>query len=534
MTGTHPGPGHLTHTGGMVRAIVRRDRIRIAVWVGAIVLMVGTSAAATKGLFPTQADLDTAAVASNSPAVIAFNGPPLALDTLGGQVAFQIGAPVLVIAALMSILMIGRLTRGEEEAGRLELVRSLPVGRHAPLVAAGLVVTAMNVTLGVLIALALLGTGLDLFGSVTFALEFVVLGLVFAAVTLVTSQITENTRLAYGLAGALLAVSFVLRAIGDMHGGGLSWLSPIGWVQQSRAWAGERWWPFAFALAVAAALVGTAAAMLTRRDLGAGLVPPRPGRATARPGLRSPLALAVRLQRGTVVGWCAGVAFGGIAYGSITNSIEAFVRDNPQLADLLVASGGGASLVESYLATATRIVALIGAGYSIQSILHLRSEETSLRAEPVLASPVSRMRWAAAYMVVAAAGSVIVLAVAGVSIGISAAITTGDASLVARMFAASLSYTPALWVFVAVGVALSGLLPRVAVGTWATVAVAFVITMFAALLDLPQWIVDLSPFEHVPLLPAQGFAWTPIVALLAVAAALGGAGVAGLRHRDIG
>ncbi len=427
----------------------------------------------------------------DNPAIIAFNGPPLALDTLGGQIAFQIGAPGLVIAALMSILMIGRLTRGEEEAGRLELVRSLPVGRHAPLLAGGIVVAVMNVVLGVLIAIAVSGIGLGVFGSVTFALEFVALGLVFAAVTLVTSQITDNTRLAYGLAGCVLAVSYVLRAIGDMHGGGLSWLSPIGWVQQSHAWAGERWWPLAFALAVSIGLVGVAVAMLARRDLGAGLVAPRPGRAHARPGLRSPLALATRLQRSTVAGWCAGVAFGGIAYGSITNSIETFVRDNPQMADILIAKGSGASLVESYLATSTRITALIGSGFSIQSILRLRSEETALRAEPLLASPVSRTRWAAAYALVAAAGSVIVLAVAGGSIGISAAIATGDSSLVTRVLGASLAYAPAMWVFVAVGIALSGLLPRLAVGTWATVVVAFVITMFAALLDLPT--VDRRP-----------------------------------------
>lgn len=534
MTGSHRVRGDVTQTSGLVRAIARRERVRITVWVGAIALMVGASAAGTKGLFPTQADLDAAAAASNNPAIIAFNGPPFALDTLGGQIAFQIGAPGLVIAALMSIMMIGRLTRGEEEAGRLELVRSLPVGRHAPLLAGGIVVAVMNLVLGALIAIALSAIGLDVLGSVTFALQFVVLGLVFAAVTLVGSQITDNTRLAYGLAGCVLAASFVVRAIGDMHGGGLSWLSPIGWVQRSQAWAGERWWPLALGLAVSAGLAGFAVAMLARRDLGAGLVAPRPGRARARPGLRSPLALAIRLQRGSVAGWCAGVAFGGIAYGSITNSVEAFVRDNPQMADILVAPGGGASLVESYLATSIRITALIGTGYSIQSILRLRSEETALRAEPVLASPVSRTRWAAAYIQVALTGSVVVLAVAGGSIGISAAIATHDSSLVTRVLGASLAYTPAMWVLVAVGVALSGQLPRVAVGTWASVVVAFVITMFAALLNLPQWIVDLSPFEHVPLMPAQRFAWTPIVVLLTATGALGTVGIIGLRRRDIG
>ena len=97
-----------------------------------------TTAASTKSLYPTQADLDAAALAArDNPAALAFNGPDQALDTIGGQVAFQVGAFGLVMVGLMSVLLVGRLTRGEEDSGRLELVRSMPVGRHAPL-AAGL------------------------------------------------------------------------------------------------------------------------------------------------------------------------------------------------------------------------------------------------------------------------------------------------------------------------------------------------------------------------------------------------------------
>ena len=130
------GPSHREGAIGLVRANLRRDRIRIGVWIAGITAMVGVSAQSVKALFPTQADLDAAAASSDNPAIVAFQGPPYGLDTVGGQIAFQIGAPGLVLVGLMALLQTGRLTRTEEEAGRLELVRSLPVGRHAPTLAA--------------------------------------------------------------------------------------------------------------------------------------------------------------------------------------------------------------------------------------------------------------------------------------------------------------------------------------------------------------------------------------------------------------
>jgi len=123
----------LEGTGALVRLILRRDRIRIFIWVAGIVLLVALTATSVRSLFPTQAAIDQAAAATQHNAgAIAFNGPAQGLDTLGGQVAFQVGALGMVIVALMSLFMIGRLTRGDEEAGRLELIRSLPVGIDDP------------------------------------------------------------------------------------------------------------------------------------------------------------------------------------------------------------------------------------------------------------------------------------------------------------------------------------------------------------------------------------------------------------------
>ena len=151
--------------------------------------------------------------------------------------AFQTGAIGIVVVALMNLLMIGRLTRGEEEAGRLELLRSLPVGRHAASSAAILTVAGMDVIVGVLATLTLLTQGLPTMGSLVFGLSFLLSGLLFAGVAMVAAQVSENTRVVYGIAGAVLGAAFVLRAVGDIGDGTVSWFSPIGWAQKARPFA---------------------------------------------------------------------------------------------------------------------------------------------------------------------------------------------------------------------------------------------------------------------------------------------------------
>jgi ABC-2 type transport system permease protein len=524
----------LTGTATLTRFIVRRDRVRIVVWVAAIGVLVALMAAGVKGLLPTQADLDQAAAASSgNAAAIAFNGPVQGLSTLGGEVAFQAGAMGLVVAALMSVLMIGRLTRGEEESGRLEMLRSLPVGSHAPTAAAALTVTAMNVAVGVLVTLALLGQRLPLTGTVTFGVSFTLAGLLFAGVAMVAAQVTENTRVVYGIAGAVLGASFLLRAVGDIGDGTLSWFSPIGWAQKTRPFAGERWWPFLLLLAATAGLVLATGALAARRDVGAGLVQPGPGRPTASRALGYPLGLALRLQRGSLIGWSVGLFITGLAYGSIANSVDSFVRDNKALADMLASAGGG-SLTSSYLATSFGVLALVGTGFAVQSTLRLRTEELSLRAEPVLATPVSRGRWAVSHLTVAFGGSVVVLAVAGLAVGVGYSLGGGDLTLLPSLVGAALVYVPAMWLLVGLTVALLGWVPRTASATWAVLAACFVIGLLGRVLQLPTWLMTISPFQHVPALPAADLSVVPLVVLTAIAAGLTWAGLYGLRRRDIG
>ncbi|HKW71352.1 MAG TPA: ABC transporter permease [Candidatus Dormibacteraeota bacterium] len=524
----------LTGTAALIRLILRRDRIRISIWVVSIALVVFLSVVGVKSLFPTQASIDQAAAATQHNAgAIAFNGPAQGLDTLGGQIAFQVGAFGMVVVALMSLFMVGRLTRGDEEAGRLELVRSLPVGIHAPTLAALIVVVAMNAVVGLLSSAFLLAEGLPTAGSLVLGASFATAGLFFTGVALVVAQITENTRVVYGSGGAILGLAYLMRIVGDVGDGTVSWFSPIGLAQKARPFAGERWWPLLPLLAAALALIATAFRLSLRRDLGAGLIASRPGRIVAAPSLGHPLGLAMRLQRGALLGWGAGVLVTGIAYGSIAPTIDSFVANNKAMADFLASAGIG-SLTNIYFATSFRVMALVASGFAIQSALRLRTEESALRAESVLATVVSRWRWAASHLTIALTGSVGLLAVAGLATGVSYAIAGGPWSSLPGLLGAAVVYAPAMWLMSGLAMIVFGFAPRLVNVTWGILAGCFVIGLLGAVLRLPDWVQKLSPFERTPALPAANLAVLPLVVLTALAAVLLLGGIGGLRRRDVG
>jgi polyether ionophore transport system permease protein len=522
----------LTATAKLVRAIVRRDRIRIAVWTLSITGLVVVTAASVKGLFPTQEDLDRAAAAETSAAAIVLNGPPYGLNTVGGQVAYQIGVWGMVAVALMTLFMYTRNTRAEEESGRLELVRAAVVGRHAPSTAALIVVGWINLLVGSAVALANIAYGLPVVGSLVFGAGFTVLGLIFCGVTAITTQVSDNTRVANGLAGIVLGLAFALRAIGDVNDGTLSWLSPIGLVQKSRPYAGDVWWPLAIGLVLAGVLTVVGGILASHRDVGAGLTQPRPGPAAAGRRLATSFGLALRLQRGSLISWAIGLFATGVAYGSIIDQLDSLLADN-DTAKELIAQAGGVSIADSYLSTTLQVVALIATGYALQSALRLRTEENAGRVEPLLATPTSRDRWVTSHTAMSFVGAALVLVAGGLGTGLTVALITGDWGELPRLVGASLVYVPAVWLLAGLAVALFGLAPRAALAAWAGMAFCFVIGMFGELLDLPRWLTDLSPFQRTPRVPADGLTLLPVVAIAVVAAALTAAGMAGFRHRDV-
>ncbi|VXB58605.1 ABC transporter permease [Aeromicrobium sp. 9AM] len=514
----------------VLRFHLRRDRMMLFWWIAGDVLLYYSQAVSTDGLYTTQAELDKAAAGmEGNAAFIAMAGPARALNTVGGQVAWQAAAFGAIVAALMSMFLVGRHTRAEEESGRDELVRAAAIGRHAPLAATALLVTIANVLLGALISGSLIAYGLPAAGSVALGLAAGLTGLVFGGVALVAAQLVESTRAAYGITGAVIGVAYALRAVGDVGNGALSWLSPIGWGQYLRPYADEQWWPVLLSVAAIALLGFAAVALFDRRDIGSGVWPARPG--PARGSLGSAWALSWRLQRGSVIGWTAGMLLGGIAYGSIGDDVGDLLGDSNFSKDVFASAGG--SIVDSFYATAAVMLALIGAGFAIASVQRLRGEEASGFAEGLLATALPRWRWAVAHLVVTVVGTIAVVLAAGLGMGTGFALVTGDGSAVLRLLRATVPYVVPVLLLAALTWLAYGIRSRWAAIGWLALGFCFVVMMFGAVLQLPDWLMDVSPFRHLAQMPAEDFDVVPVIVLLAITAAVGALGMVCLRRRDV-
>jgi ABC-2 type transport system permease protein len=235
----------VTGTGTLLRHFLRRDRWMLMWWSVGTMLLYWTQAVSVKGLYATQAEFDAAAASmEGNAALISMAGPARALNTVGGQVTWQATAFGAIVVGLMSMFIVVRHTRAEEESGRDELLRAAAIGRAAPTAAAVLVALVANVLAGALVAASLVSVPLAVADSVALGVGLAAVGAVFTGTALLAAQLTNGARAAYGLAGAVIAIAYVLRAIGDVGSPVLTWLSPIGWYQgmyASPASAGGRW-----------------------------------------------------------------------------------------------------------------------------------------------------------------------------------------------------------------------------------------------------------------------------------------------------
>ncbi|HEX5115594.1 MAG TPA: ABC transporter permease [Pseudonocardiaceae bacterium] len=517
----------------------RRDRVILPSWCYVLIALAVGTAYTFKGLYPTvQSRLDFARTITANPTLQALTGPTFDLTTIGGLTAWRIGGLGGALLGVMNILVVVRHSRAEEEAGRLELVGAGVVGRYAPLTASLLLAMGTDLVIGLVIGGGLSLVGLPVGDSFVLGMALAVVGAAYAGIAAVAAQLTETSRGANGIALAVLGATFLLRAIGDSAGPGvrwLSWLSPIGWGQRIRPFAGDEWWVFALPLGCAVLACWVAFTLVARRDLGAGLLPGRPGPATAAAGLRSALALAIRLQRGVLLGWLVAFVVVGGVFGAVAQDMINIVATSPQLGKIIGQLGGTKALGDAFLAAVLGLLGLLSSIYTVQAVLRMRGEETAQRAEPVLATGVSRVSFAAAHVAVAAVGGALLLVASGVVTGVAYGLRSGDVGgAVASVLGGAAVQVPAAWVLAGVAVALFGLRPVLTGVAWAAVVVCFLIGELGPSLRLPQWAMDISPFTHVPRLPGGTLTGAPIGWLLGVAVVLVAVGLAGFRRRDIG
>ncbi|AYE97245.1 ABC transporter permease [Mycobacterium paragordonae] len=521
-----------TGTLGLLRLYLRRDRVALPLWVLLLsVPLASVYIGSIEKIYATDAErAGFAATIMASPAQRALYGQ-IYNSSLGAVGIWKAGMFHLLIAVAV-ILTVIRHTRADEETGRAELIDSTAVGRYASLTAALLLSLGASVAVGLIGAAGLLTTDVPPGGSLAFCAALAGSGLVFTAVAAVAAQLSPSARVARGFAFAVLGIAFTLRAVGDAGSGALSWLSPLGWSLQVRPYAGDRWWVLLLHLATTVVLTVVGYRLLAGRDVGAGLFAERTGRATASASLGGVFGLAWRLDRGALVVWTVGLALYGLLIGSVTYGIGDELGGAAGR-DVLARLGGTSALEQGFITVGFGMLGMIAAAFAVSLSLRLHQEESSQRAETLLAGSVSRTRLLASHLLMAVGGSTFAILLSGVAGGLAYGMAAGDVTgKLPSVVGTAAVQLPAVWLLSAVTVVLFGLTPRFAPVAWGVLVGFVALYLLGSLSGSPQWLLDLEPFAHTPRV-GDDFTAVPLLWLLAVDFALIALGVMAFRRRDL-
>ncbi len=503
-----------------------------------MVLVTYTAVVGYVAAFPDPADrLGLATSIGSNPGMEALFGQARGLETVAGFTEWRVLLVLSVVGAIWALFASVRVLRGEEDAGRTEIVLAAPLTRTGATRA-----TVAGLALVVALLTGLAAAGLVLVtGSEIRAGGAAFLGLTLGAVPAVMagsgallSQLVDTRRRAVGWGAGLLGAWYVIRVIADSSADlrWLRWASPLGSLELAAPLTEPDVWPVLLSYATALLLAAVAVRLVPYRDLGAALFG---GRDTAEPRqalLGSALGLAARLALGVAAAWASGMAAFGVVIGLLARTAAEALADS-QGSELLgrlgVVESGTLAYVGLMFVLVTAALALAAAA----QVAATRDEEGSSRLDNLLVRPVGRVSWISGRLLVSAA--VIGVAAASVVLGAWAAGHVGDLGVATGdLVRAGTNAVPSAILVLGVGTLLHGLIPRRAAQlTYAFVAVSFLLEIVGSAVELPSWLLAVSVFHHVQPAPAVAPDWATACAIVALGAALAGVGVLALRRRDI-
>lgn len=531
-------------TGQLVRLAFRRDRFRILMWIVILAALMASVAWKFEGIYGTPSEINAIKGTLASPGIVAMFG---AFSFKGQVTTAEIFAnEMLLFMALIQVVMNLALsvhaTRAEEDLGITELVRAHAVGTLAPLSAAAIELLLVNLCLGVLYSVGLSAAnmpGATTQGNWLIGLGLAATGLLFGMLGLLTAQVADHASSATGIAYTLFGLSYLARMITDVQHPRLTWWSPLGWVEKLAPYNSPRWLPIGLSLVLAIILLGLAFWANNHRDIGAGAITTRPGRAQASAFLRGPATLVWRRQRNVIIAWIVAVIIFGVAYGTVFNTIGDILKTNPTMQQVF-----GAAMVHEanhkILLSFTSLLAIVMAAVAIipgmQLILKLHSDETRGWLEALYARPISRTHVLFSYV-----GTAFVTSTLAFIGGLGGIVVMGDASLThvkdgisaTEFWHGVAAQLPEIWVFLGLSVLLVGCWPRLKTISWLYLALGFITVYMGSLLKLPDWVKNVTPTGWMPRVPLHALDWTTFSWMVGLAVVLVVIGWLGYRRRDL-
>jgi ABC-2 type transport system permease protein len=474
---------------------------------------------------------------ADNPAYRALYGLPTAINTVGGFTVWRVQTFVMLIGTVWIILATTRVLRGNEETGRLDLVLANPLSLTGATVSSLLALAGIPVLTGVVTGAVLQGLGAPAAGSWLYAAGICLLLATFLALSALTAQLVPERRRAAGIAGAVLFGLFLVRmyADGAKSGAWARWATPFGWVEQLHAFGGNDLLPLLPLIATPVVLIAVAMVLLRRRDADAGVFRAADSKQNASTRLLSrPLAFATRRRLGEVLAWGVGVALLGVMWGGLSHSLVGLARTQPQTAKTLQQAGLGVILTPTgFIAVMDVFTAVVLALYALTCIHGDYDDEINARLDLPYSNRVTRTNWAGSTLMTGAVALVALTALLGFftwagSEWASAGVSVGDS------FSAAANVLPVVAVFLGLAMLLHGVLPSWTAGVIGALAVGlYMVELIGPALRWSHWLLDLSPYHHLALVPTASPAWAALGIMIGIGVAASAAGLFGYAHRDL-
>ncbi|MDE3193611.1 MAG: ABC transporter permease subunit [Chloroflexota bacterium] len=488
--------------------------------------------------YPTLADRVKAAVTLRSFSVL--YGQPYHAETVAGYVSWHVTTVVSLIGTIWALLVSTGLLRGEEDAGRWEMLLSGPVSKARAtaeaLVGLGAALVAMFVpTFVTIVAAAQLPVAhFSVPSSLLLALTLVSAAAMFLAIGALASQVSATRGQAATVVVAVAGVAFLVRMVADARKGldWILWLTPYGWIEQLRPLRDPQVVAFAPIFLLVAGCVVATLAIASERDLGASVLRAREESGATGRWLLGPTTLALRLVRGTVAAWLVGIAIYSFAVGMIARSASDLLVNSPAFTSAL-GRLGVRKASEAYLGIEFLMLSALLAVVAASFLASVRDEEAGGRLDHLLVRPTRRIVW------LAGRGAIVAVVVAACGALSGAATWVGAETQhtgvpLAKLVEAGINATiPAAFVL-GVGLLVFGIAPRLtSVATYGVIAYSFLVTLIASLFSDQEWLKDTSIFSHIEIAPAAKPDWGEASIVFAVALAAAAIGALAFERRDI-
>jgi ABC-2 type transport system permease protein len=520
----------------LARQAFRDARIRTFAFAYLFAIYSYIQPAGFRHAYPTLGDrISFAHSFAGNDAIRLFYGYPYDVVTIGGYSAWRVGGSLAIVAAVFGVLAAVRALRTEEDAGRMELVVAGAVGRQTAYlsalaaIAGGVLILWLAETVGFILG------GLPAGGSAYLALSTAAVVAVFVGMGALVSQLAPTRRIALELGVALVGVSWLMRVVADTSGsaGPLRWATPLGWAEEMRPFAGTRPEVLLLFFAASTLLLGAAGLISARRDVGRGLIA---GADSAQPRfslLGSATAQALRGERASLIVWTTSVAVFGVIFGMISTSVSTAGISTSVREEFAKFGSGSIATPTGYLSFVFMVFILAVSLFACAQIGAAREEEAEQRLETLLSLPVSRVGWLGGRLLLAALGIAVLSLTAGV-LAWAGAVSQGLSVSLPKLIEAGINCLPVALLFLGIAALAYAIVPRASAGiAYGLVTVSFLWYLVGALLDAPGWLVEVTPFAHVGLVPTQTFRAGAAAVMVAIGVLAAAAALGMFRRRDL-